>query len=128
LFRNSSVRYVETIAIGGEGLMSVISRNGVISMGCDALAFPILRISMKLHPSRYIISCFIDIILFTWYTYWCIAYYTVYLLFTSIIPVRWNDTQSYFMILVGKGEAVAAMQPMVERSKPVIWTLPKKYQ
>jgi hypothetical protein len=29
------------------------------------------------------------------------------------------------MILVGKDEAVPAMQSMVERSKPVIWTLPK---
>jgi len=63
------VRYVETIAIGGEGLMSVISRNGVISMGCDALAFLILRISMKSHPLMYVISCLVDTIFFTWDTY-----------------------------------------------------------
>jgi hypothetical protein len=29
------------------------------------------------------------------------------------------------MIFVGKSEAIFAMQSMVERSKPVIWILPK---
>jgi hypothetical protein len=48
------VRYVETTVIGDEGPMSVISKNGVISMGCDALVSLILRISMKSHRSRYI--------------------------------------------------------------------------
>jgi hypothetical protein len=36
-----------------------------------------------------------------------------------------DGTQSYFMILVGKDENVSTMQLMVDRSKLVIWTIPK---
>jgi hypothetical protein len=45
---------------------------------------------------------------------------------TSIILVHCDCTQSYFIILVGKGEVVPAMQSMVERSEPIIWTLHTK--
>jgi hypothetical protein len=44
----------------------------------------------------------------------------------TLVPVCCDGTQSY--LLVGKGKVVPAMQSMVERSKPMIWTLPKKYQ
>ena len=71
LIRNLSVRYVETTVIGDEGPMSVISKNGVISMGCDALVSLILRISMKSHQSRYIIlSCWY--VFLAWNYCWCI--------------------------------------------------------
>jgi hypothetical protein len=56
------VKYVETTVTGDEGLTSAISRSGVISMGCDALASQIPRTLMKSHPLMYVIifCCFVD--------------------------------------------------------------------
>lgn len=52
-FRNSNVRYVGTTVIGGVGLLSDISKNGAINMGCGALVYQIQRTSMKSHQLRY---------------------------------------------------------------------------
>lgn len=52
-YRNSNVRYVETIAIGEEEHTRGISRNLDINMACVALVFQIPKTSMKSHQSRY---------------------------------------------------------------------------
>jgi hypothetical protein len=47
----------------------------------------------------------------------------------SVLVVERNiNTWGVTMILVGKGEVVPTMQSIVERSKSIIWILPKKYQ
>lgn len=52
------MRYVGTIVTGAVGLMSGISRNGDINMGCVVSVSQILKTSMRSHQSKYVsLSC-----------------------------------------------------------------------